>query len=181
MLELGTWHDPRFDIRTGTLDIKQSPYYKEVAGYRKALAKLTKMIGTDQIVWCLPRDYEWAKDRRDKWKLKLPKAEVIAYIDTLVWELIIGRGAIPDEFRLAWLRQYSGSDERFGDYEECKRNELMEEVPESKRWGMLLVDSMESKRMGVCYANTALIPFPVESSWVIPKRYRGQASGMRRG
>lgn len=149
-MRLWTWQGRGHLLTDGIVDHSKGRYWDTEKGIQEAYAKLSQRIGTDQWVWCFTRreDYINAGGQSEvEWELEVPCDRVLAFVDDLVWNKILGiRCALPDHVRRTLAQS---------------KDEFWDSIPRS--WDKLLVCGPGQSHGSV----TALIPHPVERSWVI--------------
>jgi hypothetical protein len=92
-MQLWTWHEPDFDLTSGEVDHSRSKYYKGTPGIPAAYAELSRLLGTDQIIWCYVRRHEYHQLpnlTRIEWALDVPEDQILGMIDAYVWNKILG-------------------------------------------------------------------------------------------
>lgn len=94
VITLWTLHSPGFDIRTGRVDHSKSEYYLNIPGVKEAYPKLWRRLNSPegQIIWCYTENSQIAKTskRLILWELQIPREDILCFIDSLVWNRILG-------------------------------------------------------------------------------------------
>jgi hypothetical protein len=132
-MRLWSWQQPDFSLTDGRVDLERSEFVLTVEGVRKAYRALSERFGTDQFIWCYtePDSYLTAAgDTRVRWSLEVPPAQIVAFLDCIVWERILGRYDCYGPFLTEWhheaIRRYGGglASERYvREHIEAFRNE----------------------------------------------------------
>lgn len=96
IFDLWTLHEDGFSIFEGEIDLTKSKYY-HMPGIMAACRKLYSKINCSngQVLWCYsvkkPRDYRTGI-KQILWHLKVPKNEILCFINDDAWSFIIGEG-----------------------------------------------------------------------------------------
>jgi len=155
--QLWSWQTANIELTEYAVDHRKSPWVDCYSQYPELCEMLSKLIGTNQFIWCDTQDGEAWKDR-EKWELSVPKDRV-RLICSITWNWILSRSngktsrcRIPD--RLWYLSQleYNEFQNRFHDAWKDKKPEEL--------WDMLSVNEI-----GEC--THALVLCPIEEDWII--------------
>lgn len=166
---LYTYHTPGFDIINQLSDYRKSSDYKDDLKIQNAYKKLSAIVKTDSFLWCTI-DSDWYKTsiKRIRWKLDIPKCEIIKYINGNVWNLIIGNEPCPShQLIIEWeseCRKILNSTERkkVDSCVENKKKKWIDDLtPKNDLWNSLILDNNEDKHTQV------LIPSPIKKEWLI--------------
>lgn len=171
-----TWQGDGFQITSGMVDHKFSTFNASVPNYHDPIARLSDCIkcARGQFLWCYVTEAEallrpW--HGRSLFRLEVPTDDVLCYYDDLVWHKIIKQGPFSywrlkghrvsrymySMARHVRIEEHTGLMQFFDELEEWWwRPESDDEL-----WGKLLLGSASSSFAQV------LIPFPVESNWVV--------------
>lgn len=168
-----TLQAPDYDIRRDKRDLRKSNYYNDPAHWRirSAYDKLHKRLGTDQIIWCYAQRNETLSAERPQtkfWELEVPDDEIITFVDTYVWERVIGNNIIPESLKTRWrdkARETSGDLDWIDQVIKQKQDEFAIGYPEDRLWNLLLHRVQEKAWFD------PLIPNPIRTEWVISERY----------
>ena len=93
-MRLWTYHKPDFSLTSGRVDLSRSDYFRCMPEIPGAYAELARRVGTDQIIWCYVRPDEYNNIPEltcVEWALDVPDDQVLAIIDSFVWERIIAQ------------------------------------------------------------------------------------------
>lgn len=95
-MRLWTYHPPDFridDLRSSPIDPTKGPYWNDRSlCYRKALPRLCTMLGIDAFpLWCFTAPDCWllTSEARVEWELEVPEAEILGFIHSRVWDVIL--------------------------------------------------------------------------------------------
>jgi hypothetical protein len=129
---LWTWQGDDFDPVLDRIDRTKSGFWRDHAcpSIRQSYAELDELL-------CLPKDREhqfvWCNTTAPRtdwygcclWPLDVPPDSILAYLDSRVWEHLIGSDSLPDALREKWKwelcsRQVPG-DEWEGEMSRRKR------------------------------------------------------------
>jgi len=86
---LYTWQYPEWDIRfeKRNPEIAIQSWSDTGLKFKPAYDKLEKELGTQGIVWCYQNFKYWDQmEIRRLWKLKVPRARILCYMDNEVWQ-----------------------------------------------------------------------------------------------
>ena len=107
---LWTIQFPDFDLTSGRVDHNRSEYFLTVSGVKNAYQELWHRLNTPdgQTVWCYTSEDGIVKTgvKKIRWELCMPKKEIICYLDSLVWNRILGiRCIVGNTMRNQWVRE----------------------------------------------------------------------------
>ncbi len=106
-MQLWSWQEPGFSLFEGSVDHEQSEYVRSVAGIREAYRGLAQRLGTNQLIWCYTVRDEYIRfGTRVEWVLDVPTTHVLAFMDGIVWNRILGiKSSVPQELRWQWTQE----------------------------------------------------------------------------
>jgi hypothetical protein len=136
-MRLWTWHPPGFSILTGKLDRSLSPYARDRPAYLAACAELAARIGTEQFIFCCTHRGQWSTVKWPYLRLE-PEVEWVLEVPYAQVLALIDGAAWDHAIRHASGRQAAS------------------ELPAG-----LLCEGPTTEDA------QALIPFPVDSAWVL--------------
>ncbi len=169
-MHLWTWHKPDFSLLDGQMDHEQSEYVQTVSGIREAYHKLSNCLSTDQFIWCytMPNQRIITPHHSEvEWILKVPPAEILAFINDIVWNRILNiRCTLPDEFDRKWknesLECHPYDSDARKKFVKLRRDEFWNQIPPlGDWWSSLFAKEQSSRHVSV------LIPYPVRNEWVV--------------
>ncbi len=164
-MQLWTFQEPGFSLTSGQVDHARSEYYKTVSGVPNAYAQLAKRLGTDQIIWCYVRREEYhdlPHLTREEWALDVPEYDILAIVDTFIWNRILGIETYPESLRHKWLED--------APLEEAARNAYIKQKikdyhaqpePDAGWWSRLFITDTTAE------GATVLLKHPIPESWVV--------------
>ncbi len=169
MPPLWTWQTPDFSLLTGRVDHEKSEYVQTVRGVREAYVELAHRLGTDQLIWCYTVSDEYDSlpgNTRVEWVLDVPVSSVLAFVDAIVWNRILGiECGFPRRWELEWRSeaiQVHPDNVRARDRFVDERRRAFWDQPQPKGgwWENLFVDQQAAE----CVA--ALLIHPIMEEWV---------------
>ena len=154
-----------FLVHTACPDIHSA--YAELDGLL-ALPKDRK----GQFLWCYTAE-SWGESwhKRRLWSLDVPQESILAYVNGPVWEHLIGSKCVPRKLREGWQHEFVQQSSR-EQYQECmarKEREYHGSFPCRKA----CLDEL-LKRTDPGEDVSALVPVPVDPSWIRPCNFQGQ-------
>lgn len=91
-----TWQGLDFDVNSDTStgnpaqEWVDDRFGADAKHHRAACVELAALLGTSGFLWCTPTQFDWRHltddEARREWKLRVPTDEVLAYIDTAIWD-----------------------------------------------------------------------------------------------
>jgi hypothetical protein len=150
-MKLWTWQSPDFSLTEGHVIPERSDYFQTVLGIPKAYRRLWKRFGTDQIIWCYTNADAHYKSPivETEWSLDVPDAQVLAFVDDLVWNRILGiKCALPRPLCRDWTEEQVAAF-------------WARKAPPGGWWNCLFVNH------GKGDSTSALIRHPIPQEWVI--------------
>jgi len=167
-MKLWTWHGRSFSITEGHVDHTRSDYCQDVRGYTQAVARLGCMLGSDQFLWCLDYRVENPWPRRVEWSLEVPDDAILAFVDTLVWERILGNQYIPHDLESRWLHEAMAKGQDPDAFSRVMRQQFEDVLPHRRElWDNVFAEAVQNRFCPDCERNTVLIPFPAKPEWVL--------------
>src|SRR4029450_6957865 len=164
-MKLWTWQTPDFPLTSGRVDHSRSRYYQSLPKIQSAYAELARHIGTCQIIWCYVRPDEYKREAgnsRVEWVLDVPDNNVLAIIDSWVWEKIICSKACPASLLEKWKEEAIQSEQDCRAYIEAKEAAYHAEPPPvGGWWKVLFLRSVSGE------APTVLLRHPIPHGWVV--------------
>jgi hypothetical protein len=164
-MQLWTWHEPDFDLTSGEVDHSRSKYYKSTPGILAAYAELSRLLGTDQIIWCYVRRDEYHQLpnlTRIEWALNVPDNQILGMIDAYVWNKILGIKTYPRSLYSDWLDMAPTDESARLAYINKKIEDYHSQPEPSGGWWSRLF-TKDSTIEGA----TALLRHPIPEHWVI--------------
>ena len=169
IVTLWTIHSPDFDLTSGRVDHSKSKYYLSVSGAKEAYHELWRRLNTPegQIIWCYTVGDDIAKTglERIKWELQMPRKKVICFLDSLVWNRILGiKCRVGNNMRRQWIRKAINkfpydSDARDAYVDQCYED-FWNQQPKTGSWW----DELFVQNAGECV--DAIIHHPVPDNFV---------------
>ena len=169
MIDLWTIHSPKFDIRTGRVDHNKSDYYPDDSGVKEAYQELWKRLNIPdgQIIWCYTKNDSMVKPgtKKIRWQLKIPHEKVICFIDSLVWNRILGKECyVGKTLSRKWKKEaFKNNPEDTASYTKKFCKEFWNQKPKTGSWW----DELFVDNSGECV--DALIHHPVPKEFVNKK------------
>jgi len=169
-VRLWTSQPAGFSIVTGTLDPKRSRYNCDtVPNYLVRRGELAHRLGTDRFLWCStvrPVRYVQPVDPEVEWELEVPTAQILKFMDDIVWNRILGLTCDVPERRKAWKKnawdRFHDDADAYDRYMAEQREAFWNQAPPGGSWwNALFVEPQVGETI------TALIPFPVHKEWII--------------
>jgi len=165
-ITLWTIHSPGFDLTSGRVDHSKSEYYLTIRGVEAAYHELWYRldIPDGQIIWCYTSDDDIAKTgvEKIKWELQMPRKEIICFLDSLVWNRILGiKCGVGKNMRRQWIKEgieKCPSDARA--YVKRCYEEFWNRQPQTGSWW----DELFVQNTGECI--DAIIHHPVPGNFV---------------
>ena len=168
---LWTWQGSDFDPQVDRIDRSKSGFWRDQAcpDIRQAYAELDELLclpkdREHQFVWCNTTVPETDWYGRCLWPLDVPQDGVLTYIDSRVWEHLIGSGWLPNTLRDQWKwdlcsRQVPG-DEWEGEMSRREREYHDSFGSREGCLGALLSPTGPGEDV------IALVPLPLDPSWI---------------
>lgn len=140
-------------------------------GLEPAYDSLASHLGTDQYLWC----YTTTKGELSSlptmhkvlWTLDVPADRILAFVSSSTWNKILGiqNFCPPESLRIKWktqaLEQAPHDPAKRKEIEEKLKGQFYAPEAEAVLWDRLFLDELTPED---CHA---IIPFPVEPSWII--------------
>ena len=173
-MKLWSLHTPGFSLTRGRVDHARSEYWRECRTVRKAYPKLWELIGVPdgQVIWYFTAQTGILRTGVKKilWELNVPDSEIIAFVDSIVWNRVLERQcALPRDLRARWLGE--ANDEFPGD--SAKRDAYLREQeeqfwlrkpPSGDWWDSLLTERRSHE------AVSAITRHPACEGWISDSR-----------
>ncbi len=140
IVTLWTIHPPDFDLTSGRVDHSKSEYYLTVSGVKEAYQELWRRLNTPegQIIWCYAKNDDIVKTGEEKimWELQIPREKVICFLDSLVWNRILGiRCAVGNTMRRQWIKEAIENDPRNSRaYLKRREDDFWNQKPKTGSW-----------------------------------------------
>jgi hypothetical protein len=169
-MRLWTWHKPDFSLLDGHVDHKLSEYVQKVDGVREAYLNLSSHLSTDQFIWCYTKPNQriiLPHHSEVEWILEVPTVKILAFIDDIVWNRILGiRCGLPRELELRWkdesISRHPYDPNAAHKFVKLRRDEFWNQTaPLGGWWSLLFVDERSDEFV------SAIVPHPVHNDWVV--------------
>ena len=169
-MRLWTWQKPGFPLCSGRVDHERSEYVQTVPGVREAYQRLSNHLGTDQFVWCYTKPDQrivLPVHTEVEWILEIPSDNILAFIDDIVWNRILGiECGLPRYLELQWKRAsmecFPDDSEARTKYVKSQRKQFWGQTPPLGDWLTELFVKEQS-----CEFVSAIVPHPVREAWVV--------------
>lgn len=169
-MRLWTWHKPDFSLFDGHVDHELSEYVRTVNGVREAYNNLADRLGTDQLIWCYTKPNQriiLPHHSEVEWILDVPTVKILAFIDDIVWNRILGiRCGLPRELERKWkdesINRHPYDPNAAHKFVKSRRDEFWSQsTPPGGWWSCLFVNERSDEFV------SAIIPHPVQDEWVV--------------
>ena len=161
-LLLWSWQTVGINLTELTVDHGKSQWVDNFPKYPELCEILSKLIGTNQFIWCMTQEEKTWKGR-EKWVLSVPKNSV-RLICSITWNWILSRSngetsrcQIPNRlFNLSRPRGVNISRDDFqSQFHRGWRDKTTEQL-----WDMLFVNEIGDA------CTNALVLCPIEKEWI---------------
>jgi hypothetical protein len=170
-MRLWTAHRNRmFSLTSGRVDHAQSEYYRDVPRVSIMYARLWQKLGIrdGQIIWCYTRaeDILITSIPKYTWELEVPDSSILAYIDDVVWNCLLGikirlTSAYASPIREEAAKKYPDDPRLRRQFETESEHLFWDHMPpESTLWERLFLEKPVD-------GSSALIEHPVPDEWVV--------------
>jgi hypothetical protein len=171
---LWTWQGVGFDPGAHRLDRSQSPFWRERScpDIRRAYSELDAILRlpedrAGQFIWCFTTERSAKNPFRDRtpWTIDVPRHKIPTFVDDVMWNHVIGSDYVPGEhIRKVDERKRAGEISAEQAYFEESAKAYHATFPSREECLRLLCKPTEPGE-----DVSALVPLPIEPSWVLYK------------
>lgn len=180
-IKLWSWHEPElFSLTEGRVDWGQSAYFNDetIPKVKQAYAELKRLLGTDQVIWCLTNDvhHDYKGAPKVGWVLSVPEEKIFRILDTYAWEKLLGTKSYPHSLKQKWEEELpdhvkQGSKE-YEDRIQQKLDLYLSNETRQEILDRLFIETPYAKAMKEYESITVLLKHPIPESWVLQTAYR---------